>query len=386
MFSIFLLGAWAVRALVFRDGRLTSSPVILPTLGLILVWTLAYLFSVIVRDPRVTVWATFDLAQIGGLMVAIVPASILLLALNVGHDVRWIRLSVWSFIAVGVVAGLAFFAGAGNQANQVFETGGLFTMWLVALALGQALFNQHLPAWSRVGLVGLAAAWLFKAAVLQSWWFSGWLPSVVAVAVITLLWSRRAFVGLAVLSAIVAVVRWESLYDAIWGQTVRKGDLTRIDIWTQALDLWQQYPLLGTGPAGYAIYNMSFYRGSQFSMSTHNNYLDVLAETGILGCIAFAAFFIVLLRVGWTARTRWRFGFVGGFAQGAFGGLLALLVAMSQGDWFIPFVYNQTIAGYRYTVHSWVFIGFLAALAALRPANDPAESKPVAKKAPSAFG
>jgi hypothetical protein len=47
--------------------------------------------------------------------------------------------------------------------------------------------------------------------------------------------------------------------------------------------------------------------------------------------------------------------------------LLGLIVAMAMGDWFIPFVYNQTIAGFRFTVHSWVFLGFLASLAITRP-------------------
>jgi O-antigen ligase len=239
-------------------------------------------------------------------------------------------------------------------------------MWVVALAYGQALYNDRLPTWLRGGLLLMVAAWVFKAMVLTTWWFSGWLPTLVVLAVVTFFKSRKAFVALLALTAVACAVRWEAVFDAVWGTTVKKGDLTRLDIWSQTFNLVGQYPLLGTGPAGYAAYFQSLYAGSRFSLSTHNTYLDVLAQTGIVGVIAFVAFFGSLFWVGWQARRRWKSGFAGGYAQGVFGGLVALVVAMSQGDWFIPFVYNQTIAGYRYTVLSWVFLGFLASLAAIR--------------------
>jgi hypothetical protein len=35
---------------------------------------------------------------------------------------------------------------------------------------------------------------------------------------------------------------------------------------------------------------------------------------------------------------------------------------MALGDWVIPFVYNQGIDGFRYTVHTWVFLGLAAGL------------------------
>jgi O-antigen ligase len=214
--------------------------------------------------------------------------------------------------------------------------------------------------------VGLAAAWVFKALLLQTWWFSGWLPSLIVAAVLIFIRSRTAFTAVLATAGLIVAVRWDAVYTAVWGTTVSKGDLTRLDIWQQSLDLWQKHPLLGTGPAGYAVYFQNLYLGSRFSFSTHNNYMDVLAETGALGALIFAVFLLTFVWAGWQARQRWRQGFEGAYAQGAFAGLLGLIVAMTQGDWFIPFVYNQTIAGYRYTVHSWVFLGFLACLAAMR--------------------
>jgi hypothetical protein len=39
-----------------------------------------------------------------------------------------------------------------------------------------------------------------------------------------------------------------------------------------------------------------------------------------------------------------------------------MTVAMALGDWVIPFVYNQTLAGFRFTVHNWLILGALAGL------------------------
>ncbi|HEY3111050.1 MAG TPA: O-antigen ligase family protein, partial [Chloroflexota bacterium] len=142
-----------------------------------------------------------------------------------------------------------------------------------------------------------------------------------------------------------------------------KGDLTRLDIWANAWAMVARFPLLGSGPAGYAVYFQSLFSDTGFAMSTHSNYWDVLLETGFLGAAIFAWLMAALVVVGLRACWRWRTGFEGGYAAAGLGGLTGLLLAMGLGDWLIPFVYNQTIAGFRYTVHSWVFLGFLGSLA-----------------------
>jgi O-antigen ligase len=366
LFSAFLLGAWLTRALLRRDLHIPNSPIVVPTVCLACVWLLALVVSDVVQDPTVRFPSTWTLIQLGGLSVVVVPCGVLLLALHAGMNTRWIRWATWSFIGVGVV-GVAFFYLTPGRGTGPLQTGGLFTMWIVALAYGQALFNDKLAPWVRAALVLLSGAWIVKALVLETWWFSGWLPSLVVLAALTLFRSRRAFVALLGPVGLAVIVNWQTVYDVVWGTTVRKGDLNRFDIWSQTLDLVKHYPILGTGPAGYAAYFMNLYAGSSFSMSTHNNYFDVLAETGVVGCLVFAWFLIALLCIGWRACRNWRSGFLGGYAHAGMAGLIGVSVAMFQGDWLIPFVYNQTIVGYRYTIHSWVFFGFLASLALLKP-------------------
>lgn len=360
-----LVALGLLRAL--RTPNWTSgSAVTWPVITLILVWVTALLWSNIELSPLVTTWATFPLAQLGGTAVTIISGGVLLLAMQASRRGVWIQVATWAFIMSGVAALAAYIIGQQINVTVPFETGGLFTMWMVALSLGQGLFNQRLNWMARAGLIGLGLGWEYKAAVMQTWWFSGWLPSLIVIAILLFLRSHVLFTGIAALAGCVAALRFDDLYTVVWGTTVDKGDLSRLDIWQQSLDLFAQHPVLGTGPAGYAVYFQSTYAGSAFSMSTHNNYMDVLAQTGIVGAVVFAWLMITLLVFGWRARSLWSDGFYGGFAQGAFAGLLGLFIAMAQGDWFIPFVYNQTIAGFRFTVHSWVFLGFLAGLGLLR--------------------
>jgi hypothetical protein len=366
MFSVLLLALWIVRAVGARDLRVVRSPIYLPILTLMVVWIVAFGWGDVVHSPLVWTWNEFILPRLGQLGVVLISLGVLLLGLNASRDLQCMKLATWGLIALSVIPLLAFWTETLHSVSFI-NTGGLFTTWVVALAYGQALYNRTLPTWIRAALVVFVVAWLVKASIFQTSWFSGWMPALVAVALITLLRSREVFVVLLIIVAIGVASNHETVVHALYQQKVDQGDLSRLGIWDQALTQFRQNPILGTGPAGYAAYNMSIYRGSQYSLSTHSNYLDVVMETGIVGTAVFLWFLATMLFLGWRAVSRWKSGFEGGLAYGAFGAYLGVLVAMWLGDWLIPFVYNQGIAGYRYTVYSWLFLGFLANLAARRP-------------------
>ena len=179
------------------------------------------------------------------------------------------------------------------------NTNGLFTNWVVALAYGQALFNHKLSAPKRVGLLVLTAACLVQTAIFETAWLSGWMPPLIAVGLITLLRSRKLFaVGLAG-SLTIGLAFAGPIYEAVFQSQLDEGSDSRLDIWAQAWDLLSKHPLFGTGPAGYAAYYMTLYQGSGSSMSTHSNYMDVAAETGIVGSLAFIWLLVALGIVSW---------------------------------------------------------------------------------------
>lgn len=65
---------------------------------------------------------------------------------------------------------------------------------------------------------------------------------------------------------------------------VKQDDLSRIYIWKSALDAFVLHPLAGVG---YATFRAPF---SGFEYVTHNDYLRVLAELGLMGAVVFGLY------------------------------------------------------------------------------------------------
>jgi len=38
------------------------------------------------------------------------------------------------------------------------------------------------------------------------------------------------------------------------------------------------------------------------------------------------------------------------------------VIAMGLGDWLLPFVYTQTIAGFDYAAYTWILLGAMVSL------------------------
>ena len=151
------------------------------------------------------------------------------------------------------------------------------------------------------------------------------------------------------------------LKDAMEVEYSRSGE-TRIAAWATSWKVTQKHLLFGTGPAGYAAYYMTYYpfRG----MATHNNFLDILAQTGIVGFVFFIWFFGTLIRQSIVVlrRVRGRRDFTESIANAVFAGTLVCIIMMGFGDWMIPFAYTQSISGFDYIVYSWLFMGIIVVL------------------------
>ncbi|MFW6303577.1 MAG: O-antigen ligase family protein, partial [Candidatus Sumerlaeota bacterium] len=80
---------------------------------------------------------------------------------------------------------------------------------------------------------------------------------------------------------------------------------SRYIIFSGAIDIWKRHPVIGAGPMSFMTYFPYFRRPDYFlfeishvTIFAHNLFLDVLAETGLLGLAAFLAF---LGYLGWRA-------------------------------------------------------------------------------------
>jgi len=318
-------------------------------------------WGMLLRDPQLYVWKTFTVVQLASAVVMIMLPAALLMVANFANDLRLLKVMVALMLAAGVLGLVKQFMSLPLPVN----TDGLFIMWIVALSMGMALFDRALATWLRASLLALAAAWVYWGFVLNISWVAGWLPVLFCIAVVVFLWSRPLFVLMAVALAILLLTHQDYYFHTVVHNEEVQSLYTRLAAWAVNWSVAKGHLLFGTGPAGYAIYYVTYFPNE--AMASHNNFLDILSETGLLGFGLLLWFFVEVLRLGMrlVAHLRGRRDFSEALAVSTLAGSLGALIMMGFGDWVIPFAYTQTIAGFDHAVYTWIFMGAMVALGKL---------------------
>jgi O-antigen ligase len=361
--ALALVGLWLLQVMISKQKiSIRPSPINKPLFLFIIISVVAYVWSMAMRDPLLLVWESFPFVQLAALTVNILLPLVGLMVANKVKELRWLKTFAWIMIILGV------FVVISNLLNlpveRLYRSGsrGLFSTWVVSMALAMGLFNEQLNQKIRGGLLVLVLIWTYYSVFTQGHWLSGWLPFMVAGAVITWNRSKQLFaLGLAVV-LIVAALRFDTFYERIYVHNVEDGSAQRAELWTPNIELVSRHPIFGTGPAGYAIYYMTYHPHN--ARSTHNNYFDVLAQTGVVGFAVFIWLFGTFIAMGNRLRKKLKGqrNFKEAFANATFAGVIAAMVAMMLGDWILPFAYNQTITGFDNAVFSWIFLGSMVSL------------------------
>ena len=138
-------------------------------------------------------------------------------------------------------------------------------------------------------------------------------------------------------------------------------------------------PVTGLGPAAYRPYAAMeplSYLGANWidtpKVSSHNNYVDVFSQTGLVGLALFFWFMAEVARLARRLRRRFRRGFEAGYANGMLAAWVSMMVIMLLLDWFLPFVYDVGFPGFQASVLVWLFLG---GLVVLENSIQPAESE-----------
>lgn len=309
-------------------------------------------------------------SQLGGLAIFLLSAGAFLIAAHWVCDEQSLRWLTWLFLGCGslyVVARLLSQSFGLEASFPVGATDSLFWVWAVALAFSQALLNERLAPQFRLALLGLTTAMLWLGWFQGRQWVSGWLPPLVAVLVIVWLRSWRVGLLITIVGAVYLVWRDPGLADSLFNlkdYSIYTRNEARQILLTQVLPI---SPVLGLGPANYYWYTPLFpILGYYVQFNSHNNYVDILLQTGILGLACFVWFVVEVGRLGWRLRTRVPAGFQQAYVYGALGGLAGTLVSAWLGDWFLPFVYNVGFSGFRASMLAWVFLGALVAIERMR--------------------
>jgi O-antigen ligase len=144
---------------------------------------------------------------------------------------------------------------------------------------------------------------------------------------------HRRLAGAVVLLVVAAGLPWVGMGEIIRGFESRGIQGSRIDLWRDMWPMFPSFPLFGAGfnafGTAYAPYQ-TIWRGI-FIGEAHNEYLQVLLDTGLLGAAIFATALAGLLRAALRAARRSSFGL------GLLGSLLALAFhALVDFNWQIP--------------------------------------------------
>ena len=219
-------------------------------------------------------------------------------------------------LAMALPLGLLFSGSLAKEKRFIY----IFAVGLMALAL--ILTN------SRGGLIALGAEVLFLIGTTGFWRRAkreGGNKSVVRA---TAMKAGLALALVVTLFAGVVFLGGEDVLRRLVG-TVNNDDPTsgRTHFWSVTVDIIKNHPILGIGLGAFAVVYTGYdsrnglYRLEQ----AHNDYLQILADAGILGAILGLFFVVNLFRVGF-ARRETGDDFRRGVVNGALAGCFAVLV------------------------------------------------------------
>jgi O-antigen ligase len=205
-------------------------------------------------------------------------------------------MSMTASLAIGAVIGLIMFWLTKVRAERGWQVGDW--MWLIFLVIC-------------AGILGLA--------LIMSWSRGAWIGFVAAMAVLTFFLPKRRWVGLILvlvtLGAIVILIQVNLVPESITGRLVSFGTdlfvgdvrgvhvteenfsvIERLAHWQAGLDMARENLWLGVGFGNYepAYVDYGLLNWPHPLGHAHNYYLNMLAETGLLGTLAYLALWAVV--------------------------------------------------------------------------------------------
>ena len=345
----FFVGAWITHRIIYKKRLIewTYTPLYI-SIGIFLIVTGLGGFYATSLSAWLTEWLKW----------ALILVLIYILVTLCRYNRRWEWLLfalVGSGLAQSIIGLYTFFGGSGADHLRIFPDRGLFRAFgsfgqpnpfggfmglLTPLAMMSAV-GYIMCVWSiwrknRVisrhnlflgGYYGTASL-LMGSAVIASWSRGAWLGLGVAILVLVVAFPRKLWqgLGLLALAIIIGGILWmsgrlpSSLTDRISSATqelfvlsdVRGVDINpenyavieRLAHWQAALNMGRANAWLGVGFGNYdATYDTYRLINWKFSLGhAHNYYLNVLAETGIIGLVAYIGLFIHLLVLTWQTR------------------------------------------------------------------------------------
>ncbi len=316
-----------------------------------------------------TAWAIDPgtaLSQAGFWWLAGLAFLIVMTTLTRGRDIALVALAFVAGATVAAVIGLASgglaTGGLGSTAGAVGQTavngrltggGGDPNLqaagFIAAMFLAMGLITVYRHWVIRLGL--LAAFVLITIAFFATESRGGLLALGVSTiaAFVLLKGQRRRILGFMLVGALVAAVALALKPGALSRITDFGGGTSgRSDIWSVATKVFTEHPIVGVGLNNFQVVEPHFallHRNvsrvtyiAETPFPAHNTYLQLLAETGVIGLIGFLAVVFACLRTSWLAARlfdragRRDYGHLARATMMGTIGMLTAIVFFSDGD------------------------------------------------------
>ncbi|MFK7803659.1 MAG: O-antigen ligase family protein [Anaerolineae bacterium] len=364
-----MVGLWIVNIVINRQKTvITSIETFVPLI-------LFLIFSFISFLAGQITWYSFAsetsfAAQVGGLSIFFFSAlAFWWTATQVDH-LRWLKYALVTLFLCAFV----YYLGRTVPPNisRTFglsvvggAAGSMLFVWSACMALGQGLLNHKLSPYLRIVCLALPGLALYVAFFQLRGWVSGYLPLFAVLVVVYWLSFPKQGLLVCVVMFGAGLTQLQTILDRyvfIGDNSYSLG--TRLDAWKIVGEITSISPILGLGPANYYNITPLFpIRGYAVQFNSHSQYVDLYAQTGIVGLILFFWFFWRAWKLGWFLRsTVEQNSFEHAYVVGAMGGVVGTLVSAALGDWVIPFVYNIGFSGFRASVLCWLCLGGLVAI------------------------
>jgi O-antigen ligase len=204
-------------------------------------------------------------------------------------------------------------------------------------------------------------------------WKGGWVATLLGLALLSYFRSWKLFIISLVLLALAVLMNVESLTQTLIAPEIASISTIRPIVWIDILRMvLPRSPLLGLGLVNYMYYwydptfvsqariaaGEAFINNYVFVIPSHNMFVDIIAQTGILGLGLFLWLIATILKVLYRGTQQLRPGFERAFTIGVIAGFVAMLFnSFISADYLLPFVYNITITGFRQSVYAWILVG-----------------------------
>ena len=381
MLFALIVAIWLLRMISSRNKAALATwemSIVIPLVCLVIIGLISIVYSHLFPDPHVTyafIHSDTPILLVNTvemfLLISLPLCIIIALALiRTQRDARWM---IGAYLLVGLPYALGtIFAGPlhlyiqnqkvilGAQRPEVFGLSssnlGILNVLFTCLALCQALYARKET--TRLGASLLAC--IYAGGVVMSIGRESWIGLLLAVWVI--LWFRFKNPLAFYIPVIVPLFLFLFFPNVLaFFDPTKVYGADRINIWQDAIAIWQRSPYLGIGAGNFQFFDITY--GTEVVGVAHNQFLSVLAEMGVQGLVCLALAIIMIGRVAFERFNTAKSDMGKAIALAYLGYFAALLFATFFTDSFLP---STAAAGgtgpFIGGSYIWLFLGLVLSI------------------------